>query len=281
MRYDDIIAEVNQLVPLSHSIHEILDILQDESRSIADIMPIIRLDPNITANVLRFANSAFVARKQKVDSIENAITFLGIQRIFEIALLSLAASKFKRPQEGYGLKEGDLWRHSAVSSLFAELLARKFNRKNANLIFTAALMKDFGKTILSKYLVESAANGEVATSVKGASFLETEEKLLGINHAVLGAIIAKRWNFPHKMVALIRDHHLVSKGAVDDPDTCLVYLADTVCSMMGIGVGKDDATYTFQVEALRHFQISPDELDVVAHELGAQIDQMKAYIDQF
>jgi putative nucleotidyltransferase with HDIG domain len=281
MNYDAIINQVNHMVPLSHSIHEILGILEDDSRSISDIIPIIRLDPNITTNILRFANSAFVARRQTVDSIENAVTFLGIQRIFEIALLSVSAAKFKKPQQGYGLKEGELWRHSAISALFAEMLARKFSLEKPNLIFTAALIKDIGKTILSNYLHEAAEKTEALISSKGTSFLDAEEQILGINHAVLGGKIAKRWNFPPKMVTLVRDHHLSAGEALEDPPTCIVYIADTICSMMGIGTGKDDPTYPFKGEALKHFQISPDQLNAIALELSTQMDQMKSFIDQF
>ena len=72
------------------------------------------------------------------------------------------------------------------------------------------------------------------------SFMEAEKKIIGVDHAELGGMIAKMWKFSPRMVNIIRNHHLPRCDmARQNNDVAVVYLADCICMMMGMGVGAD------------------------------------------
>ena len=77
------------------------------------------------------------------------------------------------------------------------------------------------------------------------SFMEAEKKIIGVNHAELGGMIAKMWKFSPRMVKIIRNHHLSDDNIIQDKETAVVYLADCICMMMGMGVGADGLAYRF------------------------------------
>jgi putative nucleotidyltransferase with HDIG domain len=276
MKIEDIIRQIDQLDPINPKIFKLLDILEDENHSLEDVTDIIEFDPNLTANILRYANSALFGAKMKIESLQAAVSRLGSQTVFEVVIGSIAASRLNKGLQGYDLKEGELWRHSVFSSLFAKELARRFDVEGINLVFTAALLKDIGKVILNRYLQEVVENINELIYYQKMSFIEAEKRVLGIDHAQLGGIVAQKWNFPKKLVQIIRHHHMEDASG-DDPEVNAVYIADTICSMIGIGTGSDGLHYRFDDAVIKRFVGIDISLDRVIAELSFQIEEAKAF----
>jgi len=105
-------------------------------------------------------------------------------------------------------------------------------------------------------------------------FREAEKKVFGVDHAELGGIIAKKWSFSDKLVFIILNHHLHNKTAHQDMETCIVYLGDTVCMMMGIGVGSDGLAYRFYKEVLNTLDISEMKLQKIMMDFAQNINKL-------
>jgi putative nucleotidyltransferase with HDIG domain len=262
MNPNEIIADINTLTPFPETTYQLAALVSDDSRSLSEIIDVIKTDANLVTNVLRLANSAYYGLRQEVQSIDRAVAVLGGQRILEMALLATTASTFEAPQEGYALKKGELWRHSIISATFARKIAVQNGLKSADLIYTAALIKDIGKVILNRYMGRTAKAIDLLANQHHFAFYTAEKKVLGIDHAELGAIAFEKWNFPEKLVFIVRNHHLQKTPVVAPRETCAVFLGDNLASMLGIGTGKDGLIYPFQEELLsRYFDLqSPDRL---------------------
>jgi putative nucleotidyltransferase with HDIG domain len=248
-----IISQIDNLAPFSETIHQLIALASDDSKSLAEIAGVIKTDANLVTNVLKLANSAYYGLKHEVDTIDRAVTLLGSQRILEIALLSMTAPAFQAPQKGYGLQKGELWKHSMVSAGYAREIAKQYDLKSADLIFTAGLIKDIGKVILNRYMTDAAEEIDELVNQQKVPFFEAEQKVLGISHAELSAIAFEKWNFPDKLVHIVRNHHLQSAPVVAPRETCTVFLGDTIASMLGIGTGKDGLNYPFSEEILSRY----------------------------
>ncbi len=138
----EIIQKIDNLKPMPQVAQKIMSIAQDPSSSLSDLSEIIIYDQSLTANLLRICNSAHFALPREVESVQQAIVYLGMNQVVDLVLMSGGAANLKDKQEGYDLAEGDLWKYSVSSALIARELAERGKSENSHLIFTAALVKD-------------------------------------------------------------------------------------------------------------------------------------------
>jgi HD-like signal output (HDOD) protein len=92
------------------------------------------------------------------------------------------------------------------------------------------------------------------------TFLEAEEAVIGIDHAQLGAMAAEKWNFTPLLIDIIRNHHNPNRSTLDETAASIVYLADCICMMVGIGVGSDGLAYQYYQSALDLLNFSDADL---------------------
>ncbi|MBU1172611.1 MAG: HDOD domain-containing protein [Proteobacteria bacterium] len=271
----ELLKEIDNLTPIPAVVNQIMAVAQEPGSSMADIAEIIRYDPLITANILRMCNSAYYALPRRVESVQDAVTMMGMDQVIDMVLLKSGAANLTKGQSGYGLHEGELWKHAVSSALISRDLAEKKGSKNKQMIFTAALLKDIGKVILDRFVGDSFSKIDSLVRTKGFSFKEAEKKVIGIDHAELGGRVAEMWDFSEKMVSMIRNHHLNDEAARDDLDTQILYVADNVCMMMGIGGGADGLAYRFHKDVLRKLGITPVDLQEIIASFGSEMKKVE------
>jgi len=266
---EDIVGQIDQLEPVPPVAGQIMALAEDPDSSLSEIAELILNDPAITANLLKTCNSAYYGLNRKVDSVRDAIGFVGLDHIVQLVMLNSVAKNFKKQPQGYGLGEGELWRHAVTSAHVAKILTGKFGRsRHKHLIFTAALLKDIGKLILGRFVAFSFEEINILVNSKGYSFNDAEKKVIGMNHEELGAMVGQKWHFSDKLIYIIRHHHLSNESAREDLETALVYLADIICMMMGVCTGADGLTYRFYSDVLNRMGLTDKDLQAIIAETG-------------
>ncbi|MFA5904438.1 MAG: HDOD domain-containing protein, partial [Desulfobacula sp.] len=144
-----------------------------------------------------------------------------------------------------------------------------------NTIFTAALLKDIGKTVLDRFVLQSFEKISALVMDEGLSFREAEKKIIGVDHTELGGMIAKMWKFSPRMVKIIRHHHLTDVSMVKDKEIAVVYLADCICMMIGIGVGSDGLAYRFNEQAMKELGMEANDISKVIAQFAVNIQEVE------
>ena len=271
----ELIKQIKNLKPIPAVANQLLIVVDNPDSSMEDIANVIQYDPVMTANVLKTCNSAYFGLKNPAESIKDAVNMLGTDQVIELVLLKSGAKALCGSQKGYGLEPGDMWRYSVSSAVIAKQVAIKLSLKNKNTIFTSALVKDIGKIVLEKHVSRSSKKIQNLVENKNFSFREAEKKIFGIDHAELGAMIAKMWNFSPKMIKIIRHHHLSDETMIKDKEIAAVYLADCICMMMGSGVGSDGLSYRFKAQAMKELGVSADDLAMIIAEFGINMQEIE------
>lgn len=273
-----LIKEIKNLRPIPAVVTSLLGIVDDPNASMKDITNIIRYDPAITADVLRTANSAYFGLKHPAETIQEAATRIGTDRLVDLVMLKISAQITKGVQKGYDLHEGALWKYSVSSALIAKQVADQLNLPNKNSIFTTSLLKDMGKTVLDKFVQDAFEKIYNLVINENFSFMEAEKQIIGVDHAELGGMIAKMWKFSPKMVGIIRNHHLTCETMVRDNDLAVVYLSDCICMMMGMGVGADGLAYRFHRQAMEHIGISAKDILKIIAEFTCRMEEVETML---
>jgi putative nucleotidyltransferase with HDIG domain len=270
-----ILKQIDQLKPIPQVAHKIMSIVENPDSSMSDLAGIIEHDVAVTANLLKVANSAYFGLPRKFESAHQAIVFLGMDQVVDLVLMTSSSGNLKAAQEGYDLGAGDLWRYSVASALIARELAAKKGTGDGHLAFTAALLKDIGKVVLSQYVSESFEKIHSLVTDKGYTFREAEKEIIGIDHSELGGIVAESWQFSPVMVEIIRNHHMPQDAKMGQTETYIVYMADTLCMMMGIGVGSDGLAYRFHQDAVSFLNLTERDFQEIMSSFGEKLQEIE------
>ncbi|MBW2641657.1 MAG: HDOD domain-containing protein, partial [Deltaproteobacteria bacterium] len=222
-----IIKKIGGLKPIPQVASKVMSIAENPESSMNDLSNVIIYDTAVTANLLKMANSAYFGLPEKFDSVHQAIVYLGMAQVVDLVLLSASGENLQTAQDGYDLEAGELWKNSVFSALIARELAEKKGVKETHLIFTAALLKDIGKVILSQYVKDSFDEINALVTEQNFTFKEAEKQVIGIDHAELGGMVAENWSFSPKLVEIIRHHHRPQESSISEFESSIVYMADT------------------------------------------------------
>jgi putative nucleotidyltransferase with HDIG domain len=197
---------------------------------------------------------------------------MGNARFRELIFASASAPFLNDSHEGYQLSPGDLWRHSVATSLLAEHHARKAGLEASSTLFTAGLLHDLGKSVLSDYVKADAADILTLVKTKGRTFLEAERAVLGVDHAELGARVAERWNFSPELVELIRHHHDPGAQPNSKP-LAVLHVANALCQLSGVSAGVDGLAQRGHEASVKLLGLTRKDLEASLAELHTKLAQ--------
>lgn len=210
---DALIADASDLTPLSDSAVRLMALAARDQWSMREVLDAIGFDQVLTSRLLRVANSAAHARSSTVSDVQQAVVRLGMAQVVALAMGSAVRDRMQRALPAYGLSEGDLWRHSVAAALAAECLPLHCRVAIPLEAYTAALLHDFGKLLLSRRLTADALDFLRRAREQGQqAALEAEAQILSVHHAELAALVAQHWNLPDPIVRGICFHHAPDEG---------------------------------------------------------------------
>jgi len=258
-----ILDDVKSFPSMPAAALKLLTLLKDENTSNAQIEQILRYEPGLTANILKLTNSAFFGLPKQIGSIRQAILMIGWKKLIQIVLASCVSAIIDKPVQGYDLSPGDLWRHSIAVSVASEILVKELNLSVSEEVFTAALLHDVGKMVLGRYVKDDIAviDGE---DMQDVPFEQVERSIFGIDHAEIGANILRRWSFPPSMITAVRWHHDPDGAPKTNHLIDVVHVADVLCLMSGIGVGREGLQYRPSPTACERIGLTEALLEKVA-----------------
>jgi putative nucleotidyltransferase with HDIG domain len=276
---DKILRKVAQLPPFPVVVQRALQLVANPTSSAQDVVDVIQFDQSITADVLRLCNSAYFSLQRKVNSLREALVLIGFNQLFEIILSRQSSHLFSGPSTGYDLQRGELWRHSVASSLLSGIITKRLGRQPSPVLFTAALLHDIGKVVLSEFVKDYFEEIKKLVQEKSVSFSDAEKEILGIDHAELGGRITEEWKFPKVIVSSVRYHHAPFSTSDPDETVRLTHLCDVVAMLSGIGGGSDGLFYHSPEEILNHYRLNEEDIERFMIQLEDQFGQVKELLN--
>ena len=256
---DDYIKKARSLPPAPRILPELLTLLRQENVDSGRVVQLISFDPAITATVLRLCNSALFAGAVPASDLSDAVSRLGFRQIYTLVTAVSGARALTPPTTGYGFNPGELWKHSVTAAVAAQLIARSQGADEST-VFTAALLHDVGKIVLAEALEDKYNQLLADNEVTQNPLLETEKRILGVQHAEIGGHLLARWKFPANLVSAVWFHHQPAAAKPHHRLAAYVYLGNMVAHFMGQGYGHQAFALKGRGEALEILDLSPDAI---------------------
>ncbi len=251
---EKITAQVNSLPTFPEHIIELQSLCSRKDVTIESISSKIEIDPSLTADVLKLANSALFNPGKKIHSIKEAIMRIGFKNLKSI--LTVSASR-KIMNERYKKFE-QIWDHCNKVAFYGRYIARDNKLEGiADNIFISGLLHDIGKIVLLSTDMEIVQM--IAQLINNRELRTTtiiEEISIGISHTAIGAMIAERWNFPDYLIEAINYHHSPYLCKKEHEDTIsVIYLANMIT-----GIETQLYNYYFvESDILHRFGLNSEE----------------------
>jgi len=210
---------------------QLLGLLDDDEVPMKKVVDLLKIDPALSAEILRVSNSALYGLSRRIDSVSHAIVVLGTEVVKRLAL-TVALGRFSQSFiHNQGLRV--CWDHSVATALVAEQLAQAMDQPRDR-AYTGGLLHDVGRlALLACYPVEYGNLFEVARE-NGFNELECERQLFDIDHCGAGEWLAHSWNLPTDFVEAIAHHHTAELN--DTSLLSIVTAANAIADAIGFGV---------------------------------------------
>lgn len=256
---DDYINRVQHLPPAPKILPQLLSLLNRDDVESSQVVDLMMYDPSLTAGALQLSNSAFFGGSNPATDLSEAVSRLGFSRIYQLVAAISGARALSPAQKGYGIDQGELWKHSVTTAVAGQLMAKQLG-DDQNLVFTCCLLHDIGKVILANALEHIYAKMVEDVENNQHSLLDAEKKLLGAQHAEIGGRLLARWKFPSNIVAAVWFHHDPAAAAPHDRLASYVYLANMISYFIGNGFGHHAFALRGRSEALDILGLKGDDL---------------------
>ncbi len=278
----EVLRQAEALPTFSVVVARLSSLIRNDQVGAGEYENVIRLDPALTANLLRLANSPFFGLRRKVTSVRQAITLMGIKRIFELAT-SASFSRILPPKiPGFEIDAADLWKHSVAVAIMAERLARATRMNPPEMVFTAGLLHDIGKLAIGALLLDEQARVQNTMQNEDMSFVGAEHAVIGTDHTEVGALMAKEWDLPHEVEWAVRWHHSPGSAPehVNQSLIGLVHVADCLAHSIGYGADVGDLSRKMEDGTAERLGIKVQDLELTAGDTVEQIREMGEMLTQ-
>jgi HD-like signal output (HDOD) protein/ActR/RegA family two-component response regulator len=216
-----ITSYVSSLLAFPFTVTKVLSLAESEKAAASDLARVIESDPVLSTQILKLSNSVlFASLNRRISTIKDAIVRIGFKETKRLVMSMSVMQLFDSSNKNLGFDRTGFWCHSLATAIIAERLARRVGTVNADEVFLAGLLHDFGVIVLDEFFPTLFSKVLEDTANSGGLFIEREKDLLGIHHNDVLAELFTKWKLPDLVrEGIVRQYAADSfKDAIDAPE---------------------------------------------------------------
>jgi len=215
-----------------------------------DLKAIARLisqDPGLSGALLKIVNSPHFGLSNRIASIQQAVNLLGCNTV--INLINAQSIKGELTDEAI-VTLNRFWDTAQDVAMTCLTLAKRIGYQSPDEAYTLGLFHNCGIPLMLKRFPNYMTVLEEAYYNAGCHrrVVDTENRLLNTNHAVVGYFTAKSWNLPLHLCEAIANHHNALSIFEDDSNRdaqlktlmAILKMAEHICSSYKVLGNQDE-----------------------------------------
>lgn len=235
------INDCPKLASLGRINQALRELVNSDSSMSSQIAEIIRRDPSLTARLLRMVNSVYYGLSNSVSNIEEAIFFLGLRQIRELAMATPVIEEMSAFQPAGGrapLPWKDLWAHSIGTAILTrEILRAMPVTIDDDTDYLVGLLHNVGKVVMAHAFPEELEEICAQEFASPAEVCQREAELIGWDHASIGAVYLERHKMSDEIVLAVQHHNAPAAAPRHQMFAAAVQVADSLVRHAGIHGG--------------------------------------------
>jgi putative nucleotidyltransferase with HDIG domain len=253
---------------LAESRDRLLTVIAKDHVATADVVTAVESDVALIIAVLRMANQAQGGRG-RIDTAVAAVDLLKAQTVQSLATRVRTFDFFER--SGVWEAAPERFRlHALATQHAADRVAAEVGYEHRDRLTVTSLLHDIGKLVLMY-----AYPGYPSQVHRGAKTPEDrihrERRELGVDHALVGGVLARRWGLPATIATTIERHH----NPEVEGEAAFIRLADMLAHYeQGAIVSPSE-----MLQTARTVGLGPEELRRVLYELPSSPNQRRRHVD--
>jgi len=253
---------------LAESRDRLIAVISKDHVATADVVSAVESDVALIITVLRMANQAQAGRG-RIDTVVGAVDLLKPQTVQALAARVRTFDFFERSSVWEGAPER-FRLHALATQHAADRIAGEVGYEHRDRLTVTALLHDVGKLVLMY-----AYPGYPAQVHRGARTPEDrvhrERRELGVDHALVGGVLVRRWGLPTTIATTIERHH----NPEVEGEAAFVRLGDMLAHyVQGAAVSPSELLQTARTVGL-----GPSELRQVMYELPSAPTPRRRHVD--
>jgi len=204
MEIAELLEHIHELPPGARVLPRLQKLLRTDDASADDIVRLLKVDAALTAQILRFSNSAYFSAGVPCESVDQALQRLGFNTVYQLVATAAAQPLLDPPMQLYRLQKGELMTRSLALALFASEINKLLRRPDADdALYTAGLLHGIGKVAINQYFQRKGFEIYDLSNEQPMS-PELEVRLIGFTHSTAGGALLEHWHFSPVITALVR-----------------------------------------------------------------------------
>lgn len=254
-----LVSRIGRLVALPDVYYRLEEAICHPHMSLEAVGRIISSDADLTARLLRLANSSFFGFPKKIESIGRAVTMIGTQQLRDLALATTVIKLFKHIPVG-SVTMRSFWEHSIACGVTARTIATCRREANIERYYVAGLLHDIGRLVLFLELPKIMKKLIGERKKKDKLLQQLEFEALGYDHAVVGGALLEAWRIPQSLFEPVGAHHDPTQAQRYPVEAAVVHLADVIVHGLRIGTSGERFVPPLDEEAWRRVDIPASAL---------------------
>jgi HD-like signal output (HDOD) protein len=224
-------------LPSLSSINKTLQgLVLTEHRYTAQIAEIISRDPSLTARLLRLVNSVYYGLSTPVNSIEEAVFYLGVRQIRQLTTVTPVIEDFQRLTLQCAFPWREFWQHCIGTAILTHEITGAVQSPPDDSDYIAGLIHDVGKIVMASTFPDHFTEIHHQAIQGARDLVEIENEVLGMDHAELGALYLERQRLSELLVQTARFHHQPEKASSHGHIVASVQIADLLIRSEKMGI---------------------------------------------
>jgi putative nucleotidyltransferase with HDIG domain len=242
---------------LAESRNRLLQVVGQERVALGEVVAAVESDAALLTAVLRVANRIEGKHRGKVESIVHAVELLTPEAVHALATRARTFDFFERSTV-WDVAPERFRLHGVATQRAADRLAAETGYEHRDRLMVTALLHDIGKLVLMHAYpgYPAQVHGNARTP---EDRVHRERRELGVDHALVGGVLARRWGLPKAVATAIERHHAEDA----DGEAAFVRLADMLAHYAQGGAVSPSEL----LKCARVIGLGPAELRRVMYEL--------------
>jgi putative nucleotidyltransferase with HDIG domain len=267
-------AAVDGMPAFPKSVQRVLELTRDVNSMPKDLVEVIDKDPVLTVKILKVVNSAYYSLPKQITSVGHAVVYLGFNTIKNLALSIAAIGMLPKTNEA-GFDGQQYLLHSLATAAIAKQLGLKVDDADPMDCFIAGLLHDFGKVVLAQFMPSEFRVALEVSQEQGTSLHLALRQTLGVDHAVVGAMLVEKWRFAPHLVETIRYQY--GPELADSDMIACVFGANQISKKLNFGFAGNLLVEDFPPAVSKRLGGSIDEVIVGLGDLNPLFEEAKIF----